>query len=68
MLTEVTSKNEEVIDFNHDTIADLIKQLNQLYPELRNKDFKVAVNQEIADINDKLQDGEVALLPPFSGG
>ena len=68
MLTDVTAKHNEEIDFDQETIAELVEQLNDMYPGLGNMDFKVAVNQEIVELSDKLNNGEVALLPPFSGG
>lgn len=47
-------------------VGDLLAQLE---PELRQRTFYVAVNQEYAQSEHQLQDGdEVALLPPVSGG
>ncbi|MBT8258412.1 MAG: MoaD/ThiS family protein [Bacteroidia bacterium] len=68
MLTEVTHKQEEWIRFEDNTIGQLIDQLYISYPKLKDMDFKVAVNHEITDLNSELNSGEVALLPPFSGG
>ena len=39
------------------------------YPETVHYSFRMAVNNEIADDNRSLKDGdEVAFLPPFAGG
>jgi sulfur-carrier protein len=68
-LTEITGQSsinltaEEVRDVEH--LHNYLKQ----YPALASKTFKYAVNQDLVDTNQVLQEGdEVALLPPFSGG
>jgi len=51
------------------TVGELKNQLLEKYPMLRDRKFKVAINQQIAD--DALPippQAEVALLPPFAGG
>jgi MoaE-MoaD fusion protein len=51
------------------TVADLIVQLRQDYPEDRFRGIAVSVNAEYATASRALhQDDEVALLPPVSGG
>lgn len=68
LLTEVTGCTDEQFEFSGTTTSELLQELSTKYPELTNKDFKVAVNQEIV-LNDTLiEDTEIALLPPFSGG
>ena len=48
------------------TVGDL---LESRVPNLRDRTFYVAVNEEFAQRDTVLQDGdEVALLPPVSGG
>ncbi len=48
------------------TVSDL---LDRRVPALRDRTFYVAVNEEFAQRDTILQDGdEVALLPPVSGG
>ncbi len=48
------------------TVGDL---LDKRVPQLRRRSFYVAVNEEYAQRDTVLQDGdEVALLPPVSGG
>ena len=68
ILTEVTGRASEDLEFSGATVNELLDQLFAVYPELRNKDFKVAVNQEIVSNLSAINNTEVALLPPFSGG
>jgi sulfur-carrier protein len=57
-------------DFSGTKTSDsLLKILKSDYPELNNKTFQVAVNQQIINQNTTLNNGDViALLPPFAGG
>lgn len=51
------------------TVAELIQQLYQLYPALKDKSFKVAVNRVFVAEHQYLEvEDEIALLPPFAGG
>ena len=68
LLTEVTGCNNEHFEFSGATVSDLLQELFIRYPDLTNKDFKVAVNQEIVSNNAIINEVEIALLPPFSGG
>lgn len=48
---------------------ELINNLSQQFPELKNTRYIVAVNKHIVHQNIQLNPGDVvALLPPFSGG
>ena len=50
-------------------VAQLHEYLTQQHPAVARLNFRYAVNQELADDQHTLQEGdEVALLPPFSGG
>ncbi len=68
MLTEVTNCQEEIIDFSGIYISELLEKLYVKYPSLKNKEFKVAQNQELVPDETKLNSNEIVLLPPFSGG
>ena len=65
---EITGKDSETITGAED--SDSINQkLIGLYPELKNANYRLAVNLEMINGNAVLKDGdEVALLPPFAGG
>lgn len=68
LIAEVTNKTEESIDFTEHTIDDILHVLYTKYPDLKNKDFQVAQNQELVSGTTKVTGQELALLPPFSGG
>ena len=67
-IAEVTKKNEEQLEVSGNSISELLEQLYSIYDSLRNKDFQVAQNQELVELDTKLTGNEIALLPPFSGG
>ncbi len=51
------------------TSESLLKILKSDYPELNNKTFQIAVNQQIINQNTTLNNGDIiAFLPPFAGG
>ena len=51
------------------SVAQLHEYLTQQHPAIARLNFRYAVNQELADDQHLIQEGdEVALLPPFSGG
>jgi molybdopterin synthase sulfur carrier subunit len=68
LLAEVTQCNEEAIDFSKSSVSELLDELFEKYPNLEDKDFQVAENQEIVSKNAIISKAEIALLPPFSGG
>ena len=67
-LAEVTQKEEECIEFSKHSVSDLVESLFVKYPDLKNKDFKVAQNNELVSADAKITGAEIALLPPFAGG
>lgn len=68
LIAEVTNKTEETMDFSGKTISDVLNHLHSKYPDLKNKDFQIAQNQELISENIEITGHELALLPPFSGG
>ena len=68
LITEITGTSEEVVEFMGSSIGELISFLNAKYPGLNGRDFQVAQNMVIADIDSEITGHEIALLPPFSGG
>ena len=69
MLAEATSTTEEHLQTDVCSVSDLLKKLKNQYPKLNDKDFKVAINQELVNNNYIIDnEAEVALLPPFAGG
>ncbi|MEW7278787.1 MoaD/ThiS family protein [Aquimarina sp. 2201CG1-2-11] len=69
MLTEATKHTEERMHTNTCSVLELVEKLKNQYPELKYKDFKVAVNHQLVS-DDYLinNEAEIALLPPFAGG
>lgn len=67
-IAEVTQKESEQLDFSEGSIAEVLDVLYCKYGTLKNKEFKIAQNQELVSENEKLTGAEIALLPPFSGG
>ncbi|NOY47062.1 MAG: MoaD/ThiS family protein [Chlorobi bacterium] len=68
LLTEVTLCSEETVPFSKATVSELLDLLFEKHPDLKNKDFQVALNNEIVSKDTLITANELALLPPFSGG
>jgi molybdopterin synthase sulfur carrier subunit len=70
LLAEISGQPKEALPVKENiTVSDLKKLLIEKYPEMREKKFKVAVNQEIGDDTSIIPfSAEIALLPPFAGG
>ena len=70
MLAEIAGQSEEVwLQDQGLTVGKFRQQILDKYPAMREKKFKVAVNQKIAgDLEPIDSQAEIALLPPFAGG
>ncbi|QXP59365.1 MoaD/ThiS family protein [Olleya sp. HaHaR_3_96] len=68
LIAEITNCEKEDILFLDNSISELLEVLYQKYPDLKNKDFQVAQNQELVPLDTLVTDNELALLPPFAGG
>ncbi len=68
LLAEVTRCDEETIAFSKSSVSELLNVLFKKYPELKDKDFQVAQNNEIVSKDTLVISSVIALLPPFSGG
>jgi molybdopterin synthase sulfur carrier subunit len=67
-LAEITEQKVENIVVSKILVSDLLEKLIAKYPDLRDKDFQVAQNNEIVTKETLITETEIALLPPFSGG
>jgi len=70
MLAEITGQGSEIWPAEQSlSVGDLKKGIQEKYPLLSGKKFKIAVNQQIGDDQAIIPlKSEVALLPPFAGG
>lgn len=68
LIAEVTQCQEEWLEFSGITISELLKSVYIKYPELKEKNFQVAQNQELISDTSKVNGTEIAILPPFAGG
>ncbi len=67
-LTDVFKKENISVE-NAADVEELKKRLLDAFPALADKTFVVAVNKKIIHKNiSLLENAEIALLPPFSGG
>ncbi len=65
-LKEILGQDFEAEAENTD---DLINQLTEKFPQLKDLKLRIAVNQKIISVNTELHNNDVAaLMPPYSGG
>jgi molybdopterin synthase sulfur carrier subunit len=68
MLAELTKCNSEVMELQVAPISGLRQVLFKKYPALKDKDFRIAQNQELVSEETLITGQEIAVLPPFAGG
>jgi molybdopterin converting factor small subunit len=70
MLQDCTGTNVLDLDAGQwQTLGDVHSALQERFPCLRQRTYRLSCNAHFADEAQALQDGdELALLPPFSGG
>jgi len=70
LIAELAGKSEEALSTPSATSARALREhLENLYPELRQRTYQVAINHSIAHQDTVIQSGdEIAILPPFAGG
>tara|TARA_Y100000992_G_C21122907_1_gene422775 strand:- start:286 stop:519 length:234 start_codon:yes stop_codon:yes gene_type:complete len=67
-LTEIVGKNEENLSTDSKTFADLKEYLIKIYPDLKNYTFQIAQNNEIIGEKEIINNSQIDIFPPFSGG
>ena len=70
-LVDVTQKKEEIFSMDENTVSvSLLKsKLETTYEELKNKNYAIAVNQAMSNLDKTIKDQDVvAFLTPFAGG
>ncbi|WP_229206011.1 MoaD/ThiS family protein [Dyadobacter fermentans] len=70
MLAEIAGLSDEVWTAAGGlTVGQFRTQVTEKYPAMRDKKFKIAVNQKISEDFVPIEaPAEIALLPPFAGG
>ncbi len=68
MLAEITDCNTEQLVISSQDVSGLKEALLDKYPDFKNKDFRIAQNQELVADTALLTGQEIAVLPPFAGG
>ncbi len=68
LLSEVANCTEEQVEVSMQNVFEVLDFLYLKYPALKNKEFQVALNNKIVPKQTEINEGELALLPPFSGG
>lgn len=69
-LKTVVAKEKEQIELHNDySVLEFKQYLYEMYPNIKEEAFQIAVNEEIALNHSKItNDDIVALIPPVSGG
>ena len=69
-IAEMVGASEEVLELNEGANTELLcKLLEERLPHLATSNYRLALNQSIANENVELNESdELALLPPFAGG
>lgn len=70
MLAEIAGMSDEIWTADRAmTVGNFRSQIMEKYPAMRDKKFKIAVNQKISEDFVPIEiPAEIALLPPFAGG
>ena len=67
-LTELVGKDQEIVQTDASTIADLTQFLRQRYPVLDGLSMKMAQNNVIETSQSLLTSSSIDIFPPFFGG
>lgn len=69
-IKEILQKGTEEFELEHEmTVEAFKKYLFETYPEIKGKQFQIALNEEFVPNDELIQPSDVvALIPPVSGG
>ena len=70
MIAEAVNSSLHIMEhYEGSTLADVEKDLLDLYPQLNQFSYQMALDQKLAHADALLMpENEVAILPPFAGG
>jgi sulfur-carrier protein len=71
LIADITQRKEETLFFeqSQQSVHFIQSKIEEKYPEIKNTNYSIAVNQTVVRENFVLSDNdEMALLPPFAGG
>ncbi|WP_436939263.1 molybdopterin converting factor subunit 1 [Staphylococcus xylosus] len=69
-IKDILEKTSEEIYLSYDiTVDEFLTDLFERYPQIKDKQFQIAVNEEFVQYDDIVHPNDtVALIPPVSGG
>ena len=69
-IKDILEKTSEEIDLSYDiTVDEFLTDLFERYPQIKDKQFQIAINEEFVQQDDIVHPNDtVALIPPVSGG
>lgn len=67
-LSELLDKKSEILELNSKYANELQRELKNRYPALSSSTFQLAQSNRILSKNEELDEKNVDVFPPFSGG
>lgn len=69
-IKDILERTSEEIDLSYDiTVDEFLIDLFERYPQIKDKQFQIAINEELVQQDDIVHPNDtVALIPPVSGG
>ncbi|MDW8544854.1 molybdopterin converting factor subunit 1 [Staphylococcus pseudoxylosus] len=69
-IKDILERTSEEIDLSYDiTVDEFLIDLFERYPQIKAKQFQIAINEEFVQQDDIVHPNDtVALIPPVSGG
>lgn len=69
-IKDILERTSEEIDLSYDiTVDEFLIDLFERYPQIKDKQFQIAINEEFVQQDDMVHPNDtVALIPPVSGG
>ena len=69
VIAEVVNSADVLVPLENNSISSLKKELERTFPPIAGLSYQIAINQKLADRNQRIsEEDEIAVLPPFAGG